>query len=293
MEFDKQYFDARDQAFKWLSKDYHQRNFKDGIFLLSQMRFKPLLCTRLKMHGDTPIARRNLVTAIRDAANFYKAENLSKYDIIPAELINEESVPKMPVKVEAERLKNDTEKFSSYPESIRILLKRYADSYKERAIMHRSLMSVGEENDPESCKKRKDISDNIESLTKYMDALYLLRERFEKEHIVPTIEEINGIEQVKAETPKKNEPVRDVSKSSFRIKDENFEDMTLDALKKRRHTIKSALVKKQNLLQYQVEKKLDKPHLMPDCPLRIKLEKQVEILTEKMYQADKALAKFG
>jgi hypothetical protein len=126
-----------------------------------------------------------------------------------------------------------------------------------------------------------------------MDALYPLRERYEKNNVIPSIEEINAIEQVKSNAPENNIPESNISNSSFRIKDENFEEMSLDALKKRRHTIKSALVKKQNLLQYQVEKKLDKPHLMPDCPLRIKLEKQVEILTEKMYQADKALAKFG
>lgn len=293
MEFDKQYFEARDKAFKWLDKDYQQRDFNEGISLLEKMRFKPLLCTRLKMHGDTGISRRNLVSAIRDAVKFYNAEHLAKNDFVPAELLNEESVPKMPVKDEAEKLNKDTKEFGSYPESIRILIRRYSEAYKERAITHRRLMDVGEENDPASCQKRKDLSDNIESLTKYMDALYPLRERFEKEHIVPTIEEINGIEQVKAETSKKQAPEHDISNSSFRIKDEDFEHMTIDVLKKRRHTIKSALVKKQNLLQYQVEKKLDKPHLMPDCPLRTKLEAQVKILTEKMYKADKALAKFG
>jgi hypothetical protein len=52
-------------------------------------------------------------------------------------------------------------------------------------------------------------------------------------------------------------------------------------------------VRKQNQLLYQSTKVEEKENPMPFCPARTKLEVQVELLKDKLYNIDKALARFG
>ncbi len=68
--------------------------------------------------------------------------------------------------------------------------------------------------------------------------------------------------------------------------------MSFEDLRSRRRNIRTVLVRKQNQLLYQSNSRLEKENPMPPCPKRTKIEKQVEVLKEKLYQADKALAKF-
>jgi hypothetical protein len=293
MELDKQYYDARDEAIQWLNLDYHRRSWEKGIQLLEQMRFQPLKVRSLKMHGNTPICMRMLINTMRYAINWFRdTDNPQFADEVPAELLNQDEGPKTPVKEEQKVAEQkDSDKFKNMPESVQVLTLRFSEAFKHRAILHRAMADIGEKNDKESMDKRKDLSEQIDRLSGLMDRLYPLKEAFEQQGIIPTLEQINEIQNLPA--PVADHPAKKIAESSLRKKEEDFSSMSKEELSKRHHSIRTQLVKKTNRLKYNTEKKLDKLNPMPDSPDRTKIETQVRLLSDQLQQVDQALAKFG
>ena len=307
MDFDESYFKAREDAVRWLRRDYDKRDYAEGIALLERMRFKPLLTHRLKQCASHPPMMRVLVQAVTDGVNFYRNPKSPKFaDTIPAE-VEEATGGMLPPSPEEEETEEDghpsnpnpqSSHPSPYPDNVRRVVKWYADAYKRRDRLHREMRAVGEGNDTESMARRKVLSERIDMLTDYMDTIYPLKEAYHADGTVPTEEQMADIgtydvwEARHAPTGTDGTAGSEQA-ASFRNKEEDFASMGIEELRKRRNSIRTMLVRKQNQLLYQSYSRQEKENPMPDSPERIRLEKQVRVLQDKLYHADKAMAKFG
>lgn len=296
MDFNEDYFKARAEAVKWLNRDISRRSYTDGVAILGRMGFKPLLHRRLSMHQGNHVLMATLDKALRDGCNVYRNPTNPKYaDILPPEVEVMDSGTHQPPsedKAAAEE-DGDTEKFKAFPETVRTVVRWYAKAYKLRAVTHRHLRAVGEGNDAASCERRKQLSDQIDALSDYMDRLYPLKKAYDRQGTIPTKEEVDAIGPM-GENNVRPEPEKvDDSKSSFKSKGEDYSKMTKEQLRTRKHSTRTSLVRKQNQLLYQSTKVEEKENPMPFCPARTKLEVQVELLKDKLYNIDKALARFG
>lgn len=285
MEFNEQYFKARAAAVKWLNRESRRRDYKQGVDILAAMGFKPLLCKRLSMHQGNDTLMRILNVALRDACKAYRGKKEYK-DEIPPELEVMDAGTHQPVKEEKKMTKE--ERIATYPPTVQKVYRLFAQAYKERDKLHKQMCNVGESNDNTSMERRKELSEKIDSLTAYMDWLYSMREAYHVSEIIPTEEEIG-----KTDAPQKAPEIPGESSSSLRNKNEDYSSMERDELAKRIHSMKTSLTRKQNMLKYQVPKKLDKENNMPPCPMRTKLETQIRIIEDKLYHARAAMAKFG
>ena len=302
MEFDESYFKARADAVKWLKRAPERRDFNEGVALLDRMRFKPLLTHRLKLCSANPVMRRVLVQAVTDGINVYRNPSSPKFaDTIPAEVEEATSgtLPPSPEEEEDTDPSNDTAespKFAAYPDTIRQVVKWYSDAYKRRDRLHRELRSVGEGNGATLMARRKALSDLINMLTDYMDELYPLKEDFDTTGTVPDEERLTAIGSFDLWSSRHASGSAEPSSAkaaSFRKNGEDFSAMSAAELRSRRRNIRTQLVKKQNRLLYQTDGRQEKENPMPHCPERVRIERQVAALKEKLYQADMALAKLG
>ena len=294
MEFDNNYFTVREQAIRWLNRDVSKRDFAQGLSILERMRFKPLLCRRLRMHKESPTTMAILTAALRDGANFYRNPDNPKYaDGIPAELEVEESGTHQDVATEADITVSEKKKPGNYPPNVAKVYKWFADAYNLRDRLHRDLRGIGEGNDAQSMARRKDLATRIDNLSARMDRLYMLREAYHDSGIIPTDEQLAELAP-NAPAPAAPAPVIEgESSSSLRKKDEDFASMGRDELMRRAHSMKTAITRKRNMLLYQATSKKAKENPMPLCPRRTKIEAQIRILEEKLYHARSCLAKFG
>lgn len=316
MEFDKQYYEAREAAVKWLRRD--KADYSEGVAILGRLRYKPALQRRLAMSPGNGMLARTLKQTLYDAVNAYRSQRLADApDVVPAEvevetsgtLLSVEPVQEEPTKVEAPQAEpaeatatDDTAKFRAYPPAVQALVRWYSKAYKKRDMLHKSLRAVGETNDTASMERRRAISSQIDALTDYMDAIHPLKEAYHATGMPPTDSQMAAIspfEQkwasivtAESEAPQPA-PGTAATAASLQKKDEDFGSMTLEQLRTRRHSCRSAMVRKECMLAYQVPRRMDKPNPMPPCPERTKIEVQVRALAEKIYQIDKAIAKFG
>jgi hypothetical protein len=303
---DKQYQEARAKAVSWLNKSPLKRNFSEGVEILTNMRYKPMLAMKLRVHGNkSDLMRNTLSMAIRDAISFFRDQPADyQEDDVPVDITNIEEGAKESVANEAHEAEvaksdsDDTEKFKAMPIAIQTLTKDYATAFNKRAALHHQLLNIGENNDQASMDARKELAAKIDALTDYMDDLYPLRREWEATKQIPSMDALQNIKNkylaVKDKPIQKDEDLAEaLQESSFRKKDEDFDAMTREQLMKRRHVIRTHLTKKQNLLKYQTERKQVKENPMPDSPKRTKLETQVRLLENKLYLLEKAKARLG
>lgn len=296
MNFDDQYFQAREEAIAWLNRRPERRDYAVGVAILGRMRFKPLLQRRLAMSAGNDVLQRILVQAVTDGCNFYRNPSSPKYaDEVPAEVVNITDAPKPTVAEQTAAA--TTQPDEKLPGNVRTIVRWFARAYKLREILHREMRGVGEGNDAQSVERRRSLSERINVLSEYMDRLYPLRESYFQGGDVPsdqTLEQIGPPERLAPSAPA-SAPQSSPSTvaASLRIKDEDYDAMTVGALRRRKHSVRTLATKKRNLLLYQSENKAAKENPMPSCPRRTKIETQLRSLDEKLYAIDKALARKG
>lgn len=295
MEFDKEYFQAREDGIKWLNRNPRQRDYAVGLDILKRMRFKPLLFSRLSMRQPNGLMMQTLAMAIRDGANVYRNPTNPRYaDIVPAEIDVEVAGTTAAATVEEKPVEDDKATGRVYPENVRLIMRWFAKAYKERDAIHRMMRQLGESNSQSVMDKRKEYSDRINTLSDYMDRLYELRQEYFTAGKVPTDEDLERVTIPGTAMAEVNAPEIRTESASMRKKDEDFDAMDTATLKARRHNIRTQLQRKRNMLLYQKpQSKGNKENPMPDSPQRTKIEVQVAALENKLYQADKALAKRG
>ena len=306
MLFDKNYFEAREAAVKWLRRDASRQDYAEGVALLERLKFKPLLAHRLRLAIGNPTMHRFLVQALTDGVNVYRNPESPKFaDVIPAEVEEVTSgtlppppSPPSPSENTEQSASQEIGTQSTFPATVRTIMKWYSDAYRRRDRLHREMRGLGESNDHSVMARRKTLSDRINLLTDYMDEVYPLRESYDTLKQAPSSEAIDAVGPfdiwaVRHSMSSPEKPADAPVPASFRLKDEDFSKMSLAELRKRRSSIRSMLVRKSNQLLYQSDSKQEKENPMPLCPERTKLEKQVEGLKQKLYLVMKALSEFG
>ena len=296
MNFDDQYFKAREEAIAWLNRRPDRRDYDAGVAILGRMRFKPQLHRRLAMSKGNDVLQRILVQAVTDGCNFYRNPSSRKYaDEVPAEVVNLTDAPK--ATVAEETMAATTQPDDSMPANVRTIVRWFSRAYKQREILHREMRGVGEGNDQQSMDRRRSLSERINVLSEYMDRLYPLREAFFQGGDVPsdaTLEQLGPPERQASSAPSSaSQTESSTVAASLRIKEEDYDAMTVAQLRRRKHSVRTLATKKRNLLLYQSENKAQKENPMPSCPRRTKIETQLRSLDEKLYAIDNALARKG
>jgi len=145
---------------------------------------------------------------------------------------------------------NDTG--ANLPKIIGRVIKVYNKLYNERSIAHNSLKAIPADNRPENVAARQAILDKISKGSARMDELYLAKDAYDKDGILP-VEEILF--------RKKSQPAEPAS--------------TPEEIQRQLLNAKKNLSKDLNLLEYQTVTKQAKANPMPTGPKRSEIEKRI------------------
>lgn len=278
----EEYFEARSEAMKWLGLKQDKRNFAAGLKILVKSGYKPNVQKLLVRKGELPWTMEKLTSCLRDVVQVYYNPDDPRFDDVPdADILNDKTGEKPTVDEQdgIARLSGSAD-FRNMPEVMQTLIRNYSDAYKQRARLARQRYELGESNDEQSVEKRKTLGESIDRLTNYMDILIAMREKYEKDGVLPDMDTLNNAPsaaEVKEEDGKPEESV-------------DYKSMSTDKLKTRRKSLTNQITRKENMLLYQSESKQEEENPLPDSPKRVKLEKQIENLKAEKSKVEYELA---
>ena len=278
----EEYFEARSEAMKWLGLKQDKRNFAAGLKILVKSGYKPNVQKLLVRKGELPWTMEKLTSCLRDVVQVYYNPDDPRFDDVPdADILNDKTGEKPTVDKQDDiaRLSGFAD-FQNMPEVMQTLIRNYSDAYKQRARLARQRYELGESNDEQSVEKRKTLGESIDRLTNYMDILIAMREKYEKDGVLPDMDTLNNAPsaaEVKEEDEKQEKSV-------------DYKSMSTDKLKTRRKSLTNQITRKENMLLYQSETKQDEENPLPDSPKRVKLEKQIENLKAEKSKVEYELA---
>ena len=288
MTLNKEYFDAREQAMEWLAKDAHRRDFNEGVNILINSGFKTNVAVKLRHHGQQPWTVEKLHYCLREMIQMYYAPDDPKYEDVPdPDILNHESTATLTHEKSKSLIDQvtDKKKFESMPEIIQIIIRTFGDSYKRRAILHRKMSELDEDNTPELMRERAALSEQIDMLSELMDQLNKYKEAYDADGTLPNLDNVKSDISAAEKKPE--------TKSTKDIDDEAISKMDAKQLQTRHHSIVNQITRKENQIKYQSMSKKEKGNPMPECPKKIKLEKQISNLQSELEKVDYALAKFA
>ena len=169
----EEYFEARSEAMKWLAQKPDKRNFAAGLRILVKSGYKPNVQKLLQKKGELPWTMEKLTSCLRDVVQVYYNPDDPRFDDVPdADMLNDKTGEK-PAVDEQDGIANlaASPGFQSMPEVMQILIRNFADAYKQRAKLARQRYELGESNDEDVVNKRKTLGESIDKLTDYMDVL--------------------------------------------------------------------------------------------------------------------------
>ena len=289
MKLSQDYFDARTQAMKWLALPVNKRNFAVGLQILGKSGYKPNVHAMLVRKGEQPWTVEKLTTCLRDVIQVYYNPDDPRFAEVPdVDDLNDRDGEHQSVSEQESMAKSaDTTSFKQMPEVMQLVVKAYADAYKQRAKLARQRTEIGEANDDESVERRKNIGIQMDQLTSYMDALAPLKEAYDHEGTVPdraTFDSIKNYSMVtKCVAAVDQRPKVTVGKVDYHL-------MYTVQLRTRRKSLTNQITRKENQLLYQSNSKQAVENPMPDSPKRVKLLKQVENLKAERSKVEYELA---
>lgn len=163
------------------------------------------------------------------------------------------------------KTKSDSD-FNQLPPDMQKVIWEHSKLYMLRSQLHEQMANMPEDNQADTVKKRKNLSDSIAQLSPRIDLLFQAKEDFYLKSLKPNMEVLFPTAPIADSTPKETP----------------LPDSALE-LKKLKKNLQSANTKDQNMLQYQDEKKADKPTPMPSGPKRLKLEQRI---TQRLIQIE-------
>lgn len=289
MKLSKDYFDARTQAMKWLALPVNKRNFAVGLQILGKSGYKPNVHAMLVRKGEQPWTVEKLTTCLRDVIQVYYNPDDPRFAEGPdVDDLNDRDGEHQSVSEQESMAKSaDTTSFKQMPEVMQLVVKAYADAYKQRAKLARQRTEIGEANDDESVERRKNIGIQMDQLTSYMDSLAPLKEAYDHEGTVPdraTFDSIKNYSMVtKCVAAVDQRPKVTVGKVDYHL-------MYTVQLRTRRKSLTNQITRKENQLLYQSNSKQAVENPMPDSPKRVKLLKQIENLKAERSKVEYELA---
>lgn len=289
MKLSQDYFDARTQAMKWLALPVIKRNFAVGLQILGKSGYKPNVHAMLVRKGEQPWTVDKLTTCLRDVIQVYYNPDDPRFAEVPdVDDLNDRDGEHQSVNEQESMAKSaDTTSFKQMPEVMQLVVKAYADAYKQRAKLARQRTEIGENNDDESVARRKQIGEQMDQLTSYMDVLALLKEAYDHDGTVPdraTFDSIKNYSMVtKCMAAFDQRPKVTVGKVDYHL-------MYTVQLRTRRKSLTNQITRKENQLLYQSNSKQAVENPMPDSPKRVKLLKQIESLKAERSKVEYELA---
>lgn len=278
----KEYFEARSEAMKWLGQKQDKRNFAAGLKILVKSGYKPNVQNLLVRKGELPWTMEKLTSCLRDVVQVYYNPDDPRFDDVPdADILNDKTGEKPTVDEQdgIARLSGSAD-FQNMPEVMQTLIRNYSDAYKQRARLARQRYELGESNDEQSVEKRKTLGESIDRLTNYMDILIAMREKYEKDGVLPDMDTLNNAPSAAEVKEEYEKPEKSV----------DYKSMSTDKLKTRRKSLTNQITRKENMLLYQSETKQEEENPLPDSPKRVKLEKQIENLKAEKSKVEYELA---
>lgn len=278
----EEYFEARSEAMKWLGLKQDKRNFAAGLKILVKSGYKPNVQKLLVRKGELPWTMEKLTSCLRDVVQVYYNPDDPRFDDVPdADILNDKTGEKPTVDEQdgIARLSGSAD-FQNMPEVMQTLIRNYSDAYKQRARLARQRYELGESNDEQSVEKRKTLGESIDRLTNYMDILIAMREKYEKDGVLPDMDTLNNAPSAAEVKEEDEKPEKSV----------DYKSMSTDKLKTRRKSLTNQITRKENMLLYQSETKQEEENPLPDSPKRVKLEKQIENLKAEKSKVEYELA---
>lgn len=275
----------RQRAIDWLNSD---RDFNAGILLLEESHFKPGVVAKLKRHGvNGPEAKKRLKFLINE---LIKAWAMSEQELA-------DDAPELGVSsgldLEAQEGHSDQDALSlvdaykaldnnehPYPETVEQLIRRYADAYKQRDILHKKMAEMPEDNDAETVAARKELSDQIAALSDEMEFLYPKYAAYTEKGEIPAAEDLQQPADEDADTGREESEV-------------DYSSQSKEELQKIRKSVATKIGRARNMLDFQQESKADQPNPMPECPKRVKYETKIANLTKELEKIEYAIAALG
>lgn len=161
----------------------------------------------------------------------------------------------------------------NYPPVINRIIAEFSRLYNERGMLKKQENDTPDENTPENIETRRKIIEKIESISARMDILYAAKKAYLEKDIVPDEKELYPV-------PNQQAASDPTDSGQLIIK---------------RNNLRSSITRAKNQLEYQSQKKADKPNPMPDCPKRRELEvriaekeKELAEIEAKLNDADRS-----
>lgn len=282
MILSQDYFDARSQAMKWLALPIGKRNYAAGLLVLGKSGYKPNIHALLVRKGEQPWTVEKLTTCLRDVIQLYYNPNDPRFEDVPdVDVLNDSDGEHQPISEQDAMAKSaEVSSFEQMPEVMQLVVKAFADAYKQRARLARQRVEIGENNDEESVARRKAIGEQMDQLTSYMDALAPLKEAYDRDGSVPSCDDYDNIASSVMKPDKKPAANNAV----------DYKSMDTEKLRTRRKSLTDQITRKENQLLYQSNSKQNVENPMPDSPKRVKLLKQVENLKAERSKVEYELA---
>jgi len=261
--------ELRQKAIDWQNSN---RDIDKGISILEESGYKPHVVANFKKNSTRRDIPKKLLIEIRNYVRYCTNPKAN-------EAVHEDEPPLTDPEEKFET-NIDQELQKEYPVSVKKLLTECRELYVERSKQHKALKNVGEANDDNSMTERKRIGLIIDATSRRMDTLWKAFDEYKvlgSEPDTSLFEKPFNPEMIVTEKPEKKE-------TELVLPDD------LDKLKKMSENWRTKLLKAENRLEFQSDKKESKPNPMPTGPKRISQEKRIAKLKEEKNAIDTKIA---
>jgi len=285
MKLTDSYFEARREAIKWLNVAPGKRNYTQGVLILQKSGYKPQVAALLARQGEKGWTREKLMYCMREMLQVYYTPDDPRFNDEDVDVLNEQAGDSniREHQVDVKDVEQQGPSYKKWPAPIQRLMREYAAQFRLREKASRERAALPDTNDEKVIAMRKVYSDIMEQATGRLEKFWALRTRYDEQNIEPTDEEIKAIIDGDSDT--------DDGDSESDNSSEDLTQMDTETLRIRRKSLVTGRTRKENMLKYQTSSRQRRENPMPECPKRVKLERQIEKLTERISKYDYELAK--
>jgi hypothetical protein len=162
---------------KWLKSN---RDYNEGVDILSKYSIKFRLVAKLKKRGYSKQFHEKLTYELWKYTNLPESVRWKKIKVKPS------LQKKAPVKV----VKKVSHK-KALPPSVSLIMKELQELYNKRALLHKQLQEMPEDNLPTRMKQREDKVKRIAELSERIEPLYDMKEDYFTKGVIPVYDK-NG-----------------------------------------------------------------------------------------------------
>ena len=130
MKLTQDYFEARNEAMKWLNNQPEKRNYAKGLQILQKSGFKPSVAALLARNGEKEWTREKLKYSLRQMLQVYYSPDDPRFNDEDVDALNDEHKEL----VDLPNPEEDTQSKTPKPTEVEKLMEHYADYHKQRDI---------------------------------------------------------------------------------------------------------------------------------------------------------------